>query len=83
MESYDTAGPAVAERTPAGSVVEATLFVRRLRRLVGIRREHGARMNAQGLRLLDHAIYSTFCDCRDQGRGDEANVLIHQIPAVP
>lgn len=82
MELYETAGPAVAERSPAGNAVEPALFVRRLRRLVGIRREHGARMNAQGLRLLDHAIYSTFCDCRDQGRGDEANVLIHQMPAV-
>ncbi len=83
MESYDTAGLAVAERSPIGNATEANLFVRRLRRLVGIRLEHGPRMNTQGLRLLDHAIYSTFCDCRDLGRGDEANTLVHQIPGVP
>jgi hypothetical protein len=53
------------------------LFTRRLRRLIGIRRDHGNRMNEQGLRLLDRAIYSTYCDCLDLGVGDEGLRILH------
>ena len=56
------------------------LYTRRLRRLVAIRRDHGDRMNEQGLRLLDRSIYSTFCDCRDLGAGARGRQLIEAVP---
>ena len=44
----------------------------RLRRLLRTRREKGGTLNEAGIRLLDRAIYSTYCDAVDLGIGDEA-----------
>ena len=44
----------------------------RLRRLVRTRREKGDELNEAGIRLLDRAIYSTYCDAVGLGAGDEA-----------
>ena len=44
----------------------------RLRRLLRTRQEKGGQLNAAGVRLLDRAIYSTYCDALDLGVGDEA-----------
>ncbi|KKN01785.1 hypothetical protein LCGC14_1124190 [marine sediment metagenome] len=44
----------------------------RLRRLIRTRREKAGELNEAGIRLLDHAIYSTYCDAVDLGAGDEA-----------
>ncbi len=54
----------------------ADLFVRRLRRLLIIRDDHASRLNGGGLRLVDQAIYSTYCDCIEVGVEIEARSLL-------
>ncbi len=54
-------------------------FLRRLRRLVQLRQQQADHLNGDGLRLLDRAIFSTYCDCLDQGVGDVAQAVIHQL----
>ncbi|KKN25015.1 hypothetical protein LCGC14_0888970 [marine sediment metagenome] len=44
----------------------------RLHRLIRTRREKGDELNEVGIRLLDRAIYSTYCDAVDLGADDEA-----------
>ncbi len=53
-----------------------SLFVSRLERLIRLRREYNQDLNPLGLRLLDRAIYATYCDCIDYGAGDEAQALM-------
>lgn len=68
-------------------------FLDRLQHLVALRREHGPRLKSgdSDLRLLDKAVYSTFCDCLDLGAGDEARAAVrleqmgtrdHEVPEV-
>ena len=68
-------------------------FLARLRQLVALRREQQPRLEDGGpeLRLLDKAVYSTFCDCLDLGVGDEARAALkneevqsreHEAPEV-
>ena len=57
-------------------------FLERLRRLVAIRRERGPLFDVGDfdLRLLDKAVYSTFCDCLDLDSGAEARAILrHEI----
>ena len=54
-------------------------FVRRLNRLLRLRGEQLAEVNAEGLRLIDRAIYSTYCDTVDLGVGAEAQKLLHRF----
>jgi hypothetical protein len=49
-------------------------FVSRLQRLVTLHPEHGSRFDAE--RLLHHAIYSTYVDCRELGLGPEATAIV-------
>lgn len=59
-------------------------FLRRLLRLVRMRQEQAGRLNAEGLRLLDRAIFSSYCDCLDQGVGSVAQSILHQfVPSKP
>lgn len=53
-------------------------FLARLRRLVAARQRHGSLEDAGSLnlRLLDRAVYSTFCDCLDLGVGEEARTIL-------
>ena len=53
-------------------------FLQRLNRFVAVRRERGPLLDAGDfdLRLLDKAVYSTFCDCLDLGVGDEARAIL-------
>ncbi len=55
-------------------------FLERLRHLVSIRLEHGqlANSNDANLRLVDKAIYCTFCECLDLGVGGEARALLRR-----
>lgn len=54
-------------------------FLRRLRRLVQLRQQQADHLNSDGLKLLDRAIFSTYCDCLDQGVGDVAQAIIQQL----
>ena len=57
-------------------------FLRRLDRLLRLRYEQGGDLNADGIRLLDRGIYSTYCDCVDLGAGAEAQKFIHRFPVA-
>lgn len=60
------------------------LFLDRLEGMVAFRRQQ-ARIRVPGdpnLRLLDRAVYSTFCDCIDLGAGEEARAILRQEDAA-
>lgn len=56
------------------------LFLKRLRRVVDMRRERAPLLEpgASDLRLLDRAVYSTYCDCLDLGAGEEARAILRE-----
>jgi len=56
--------------------------LRRLHRLLRLRGEQSGQLNEEGVRLIDRAIYSTYCDAVDLGVMDEAQKLLHRF-AVP
>jgi hypothetical protein len=57
-------------------------YLRRLNRMLRLRSEQSGQLNEDGVRLLDRAIYSTYCDAVDQGVTGEAQRLLHRF-AVP
>jgi hypothetical protein len=56
-------------------------FLRRLNRLLRLRREQSAELNVDGVRLIDRAIYATYCDASDVGVTEEAQKLLRHLPA--
>ncbi len=57
-------------------------FLRRLNRLLRLRREQGTELNGDGVRLIDRAIYATYCDASDVGVAEEAQKLLRQLPVT-
>lgn len=55
-------------------------FLRRLNRLLRLRNEQGRELNGEGVRLIDRAIYSTYCDASDVGAAEEAQNLLRRLP---
>ena len=55
-------------------------FIMRLEHMVAVRRERGPELGAGStdLRLLDKAVYSTFCDCLDLGLAGEAKAILRR-----
>jgi hypothetical protein len=53
-------------------------FLKRLSRLLNLRAEQSGQLNDDGLRLIDRAIYSTYCDAVDLGVTADAQRLLHQ-----
>src|SRR3972149_3762445 len=58
-------------------------FLRRLNRLLRLRQEQSAELNGEGVRLIDRAIYSTYCDACDVGVVAEAQKLLRRLPGAP
>lgn len=54
-------------------------FLRRLNRLLRLRGEQSGQLNEDGVRLIDRAIYSTYCDSVDLGVAAEAQKLLHRL----
>jgi hypothetical protein len=52
-------------------------FLGRLESLVAARRVPQASLERWQTRLLNHAIYSTYCDCVALGIGEEARSVLH------
>lgn len=50
--------------------------LQRLQRLMALRDAHATHLNDEGRRLLDHAIFTTFVDCRDLGGEQLASSLL-------
>jgi len=57
-------------------------FLRRLNRLLRLRQEQSAELNGEGVRLIDRAIYSTYCDACDVGVVAEAQKLLRRLPVA-
>ncbi|MPZ22285.1 MAG: hypothetical protein GEU28_01790 [Dehalococcoidia bacterium] len=64
-------------------------FLIRLKRLVSIRNERYAELNAEGLAMVDRSIFSIFRDCEREGLSKEARDILgsarseDQVPAAP
>jgi hypothetical protein len=54
-------------------------FLRRLNRLLRLRAEQSVQLNDDGVRLIDRAIYSTYCDAVDLSVAGEAQKLLHRF----
>lgn len=54
-------------------------FLRRLNRLLRLRAEQAGQLNEEGVRLIDRAIYSSYCDAVDLEIADEAQKLLHRF----
>lgn len=52
------------------------VYVGRLERLIRLRREHEPELNSQGVRLLDRAIFATYCACRETGQQKKAHDIL-------
>lgn len=59
-----------------------THFLGQLARMLRLRSEQSGQLNEEGVRLIDRAIYSTYCDAVDLGAAMEAQQLLHRY-AVP
>lgn len=57
--------------------------LRRLQRLLSLRQAHAEHLNAEGRRLLDRAIFTTFVDCRELGAEELATALLAQDGLTP
>lgn len=57
------------------------VFLLRLRRLTWLRRSCSGQLEETVLKVLDKAIYSTYCDCVELGVESEARELLNQPPA--
>ncbi len=59
-------------------------FLLRLERLLRLKREHATLSSASDwwTKLLSRAIYSTFCDCIEQGVGEDARKLLARDQAA-
>ena len=55
------------------------LFLARLRRLLQQRSDRLDALNAEGVRLLDQSIFSTYCDCRALGGAAIASGLVQTV----
>jgi hypothetical protein len=54
----------------------------RLSRLLKLRAQQSGQLNDDGLRLIDRAIYSTYCDAVDLGVTADAQKLLHRSAAA-
>jgi len=54
------------------------IFLLRLRRLIWLRRNCAGQVDDSVLKVLDKAIYSTFCDCLEVEVAEEARRLLKQ-----
>lgn len=54
-------------------------LLRRLQRLARIRLQHQNELNALGLKILDRGIWSTFRDCCELGREEDASRVMHGL----
>ncbi len=58
-------------------------FIGRLERLVTMRRNTDLHLEAWQTSLVNRSIYSTYCDCVEQGLADEAKILVRREQETP
>jgi hypothetical protein len=57
--------------------------LQRLQRLQLLRDAHAPQLNEEGRRLLDHAIFTTFVDCRELGAESLAAAMLSPVGGPP
>jgi hypothetical protein len=81
IEPRDSSGRRSASLRPgvAGLNVEMQgVYLRRLRRLLQLRRNHEEQLNPEGIHLLDKSIYATYCDCVSVGAPEAAQEVLRR-----
>lgn len=68
----------LGESVSGGLQGQQRMFLLRLRRLIWLRRSCVGQLDDSVLKVLDKSIYSTYCDCLEQGVGEEARQLLKQ-----
>jgi len=68
--------PASRKSGPNGPHGMQRVFLLRVRRLTWLRRSCAGQLDDSVLKVLDKAIYSTYCDCVELGVADEARQLL-------
>ncbi len=69
-------GSALRRSQSSGPHGMQRVFLLRLRRLTWLRRSCAGQLDETVLKVLDRAIYSTFCDCVELGVTDEARQVL-------
>jgi hypothetical protein len=57
-------------------------FLRRLSRLLQLRHQQAGELNTEGIRLLDRAVFSTYCDAVELDVGAEAQKIVSHLSVV-
>ena len=81
VEPRDSGGsgwPSAPLGMDGASVELQRVFLRRLRRLLQLRRNHEGQLNFEGIRLLDRSIYATYCDCVSVGASEAAQEVLRR-----
>jgi hypothetical protein len=68
--------------TDKASIELQGIYLRRLRRLLQLRRDHEGQLNSEGIRLLDRSIYATYCDCINVGAPEAAQEVLRRFPVT-
>ncbi len=72
--------PTDARHRAEASDLRAIFFLRRIGRLAELRQSASRRGDAELLRLVDHATFSTYLDLREMGWKQEAQELLESNP---
>lgn len=76
-ESNKSSGELVSRHQEKGLNEMQRLFLDRLEGLLQRRQEAASTLSREAIRLLDRAIYSTYCDCLALGVGELAHALLN------
>ena len=81
METTPSAEAATLTKTKSRASLRG-VYLRRLKRLLRLRREHNGDLNTQGIHLLDRSIFAAYCDCLDVGVGEKAREVIREAQVM-
>lgn len=70
------------EHEQAEPTVRPEVFLRRLRRLLVLRYQASNYLDIDDVRLLDHCIFATFCDCLAMGVEEPARRFLDEARAA-
>ncbi len=69
-------------RENEGPTVKPEVFLKRLRRLLVLRYQASNYLDLDDVRLLDHCIFATFCDCLEVGAAEPARRYLDEARAA-
>jgi len=65
-------------REQEAPAIKPEVFLKRLRRLLVLRYQASNYLDAADIRLLDHCIFATFCDCLEVGAEEPARRFLDE-----